>query len=35
MRCMECGRRFGLAEYADELDEKVWEQISNRSCDRA
>ncbi|MDA8082198.1 MAG: hypothetical protein M0024_00905 [Nitrospiraceae bacterium] len=34
MRCMECGKRFGIAEYADELDENVWNQISNRSCDR-
>ncbi|MDA8240148.1 MAG: hypothetical protein M0Z67_07230 [Nitrospiraceae bacterium] len=34
MRCMECGRRFGVAEYIEEIDEKTWEKISNRSCNR-
>jgi hypothetical protein len=32
---MECGKRFGLSEYIDEIDGKTWEKISNRSCDRA
>jgi hypothetical protein len=32
---MECGRRFSLSEYIDEIDDKTWEKISSRSCDRA
>jgi hypothetical protein len=32
---MDCGKRFGLAEYLDEIDEKTWEKIAGRSCDRA
>jgi hypothetical protein len=32
---MDCSKRFGLAEYIDELDESIWEKVSNRSCDRA
>jgi hypothetical protein len=32
---MDCSKRFGLAEYGNEIDEATWEKISNRSCDRA
>jgi hypothetical protein len=31
---MECGRRFGIADYIEEIDEKTWERISSRSCNR-
>jgi len=31
---MECGKKFSLEEYINELDAKSWEQISGRSCDR-
>jgi len=31
---MECGKRFGLADYMDEIDEKTWEKIAARKCDR-
>jgi hypothetical protein len=32
---MDCGKRYTLAEYVDEIDEETWEKISNRSCNRA
>jgi hypothetical protein len=32
---MDCGKRYTLAEYIDEIDEKTWEKISTRSCSRA
>jgi len=32
---MDCGKRFSLNEYIDEIDEKTWEKIAGRSCDRA
>jgi hypothetical protein len=31
---MDCGKRYTLTEYLDEIDEKTWEKISSRSCDR-
>jgi len=32
---MDCGKRFGLHDYIDEIDEKTWEKIAGRSCDRS
>jgi hypothetical protein len=32
---MDCGKRYMLAEYINEIDEKTWEKISTRSCNRA
>jgi len=32
---MDCSKRFGLAEYVNEIDESMWEKIAGRSCDRA
>jgi hypothetical protein len=32
---MECGKRYTVAEYLNEIDEKTWEKISSRSCNRA
>jgi hypothetical protein len=32
---MDCGKRYALAEYINEIDEKTWEKISTRSCNRA
>ncbi|MEC4677092.1 MAG: hypothetical protein VST72_09285 [Nitrospirota bacterium] len=35
LRCMDCGKKFNVSEYIDEIDEKTWERIAGRSCDRA
>lgn len=32
---MECGKKYEVRDYMDEIDEELWEQISRRSCDRA
>jgi hypothetical protein len=32
---MDCGKRYTVGEYVDEIDEKTWEKISRRSCNRA
>jgi hypothetical protein len=32
---MDCGKRFGIADYREELDERIWEMISLQSCNRA
>jgi hypothetical protein len=32
---MDCSKRFGLAEYANEIDEATWKKIASRPCDRA
>ncbi|WP_444548857.1 hypothetical protein [Candidatus Magnetomonas plexicatena] len=33
LRCMECGARFLLSEYIDEIDANTWNYLSNRPCD--
>lgn len=32
---MECGRKFPINDYIDEMDEKLWEEISRRPSNRA
>jgi hypothetical protein len=32
---MDCSKRFGLAEYVNEIDETIWKKIASRPCDRA
>jgi len=32
---MDCGKRYGIADYAEELDQETWDLISTRSCNRA
>jgi hypothetical protein len=32
---MDCGKKFTLGEYREELSEELWDKVSNRSCNRA
>jgi hypothetical protein len=32
---MECGKRFSVREYADEMSEEQWKEISRRPANRA
>jgi len=32
---MDCGKRYGIADYREELDQEAWDMISARSCSRA
>ncbi|NWF98078.1 MAG: hypothetical protein HXY52_03975 [Nitrospirae bacterium] len=32
--CMECGKKFSLKEYINEIDEQNLEKIACRPCDR-
>jgi DNA-directed RNA polymerase subunit RPC12/RpoP len=32
--CMDCGKKFPLKEYLEEVDDKSLEQISLRPCNR-
>jgi hypothetical protein len=32
---MECGRKFPVKDYADEMSEELWEEISGRPANRA
>jgi len=32
---MECGKEYQIKKYLDEIDEKTWDKISLRPCDRA
>jgi hypothetical protein len=34
-RCTSCGKEYPIKEYAEEIDEKTWERISQRPCNRA
>jgi hypothetical protein len=31
---MECNRAYTLEEYAADIDDKIYEHIADRSCDR-
>jgi hypothetical protein len=31
---MECGKSFSVEEFVEEMDDKTWDQISHRPCDR-
>jgi hypothetical protein len=31
---MDCGTKYSLQEYINEIDEKMWEEISSHPCDR-
>jgi len=32
---MDCGKRYGIADYLEELNQEIWDVISTRSCTRA
>jgi len=34
VRCISCGTTYPVAEYAEELDDALWERIESRPCNR-
>jgi hypothetical protein len=34
LRCRSCGAQFSIADYREELDDILEEQLANTRCDR-
>lgn len=32
---MDCGKSYAINEYMEEIDDELWEEISNRPSNRA